>query len=122
MKNISIYNLIKKEALWGIADSNIAFSELYGLMKNDFKDSDSVEFNLHNISSVDYSFIKDVFIRLINMEEFNGIKIYFSDLQNYEIVFHLDDVFKINGNSAFIKIQDRVSYIGANKNSDKYII
>lgn len=115
MKKIEIYQLANKKSLWGSVDSEKVFNILNEHINNNPKNSEIVDIDFSNISSIDYSFIKKVFIELINIHVLNDMKFVFSNISNYEIVYHLDEVFKIHKYSAFINIDNRVNPIGANK-------
>ena len=115
MEKLRIHQLAKKEALWGSVDSEKVFNVLNDYVNSISRDTEIVEFDLSNITSIDYSFIKNVFIELIDSYEFLDMKFMFSNIPNFEIVYHLDEVFKIHNHTAFINIENRINSIGTNK-------
>ncbi len=120
MITLEISKKFNKNNLWGNIDSEIVFKQLDGFLSEISSNFKFIEVNLNGISSIDDSFIKQVFIKILEQPYFQeGKSLVFSNPSSFEILYYINETFKKNSKFAFVKINDKISTLGKESFIDK---
>ncbi|KJF41832.1 STAS-like domain-containing protein [Draconibacterium sediminis] len=113
MNNYKIKQKFNKRILWGDVDSIDVYEDLINYIKEIDIENNDIELDFEGIQSIDYSFINNVIIRLLeNFKTSYKMHLIFNNIENDAIAYYLNQSLTKNNLVAFIKEKDKIKSIG----------
>lgn len=112
MNTYSIFKKSKKSILWGSFDSEFVFNDLKKHIVSSKNVSNDIELDFKGIKSIDYSFINEVFVKLIQDLDNNDFNFIFKNIENDAILYYLNQTFQKRNLIAHFKINETKVSIG----------
>lgn len=108
MCNYELSSETNRKNLWGNSDSDIIYKKIINLIENE----DKIIFDLKGIRTIDYSFIKNVFIKTVKYSQAKNVIIVFKNIENESIQYYLTKAFSSNKVKAQIEKDNGIFFIG----------
>jgi hypothetical protein len=103
-----------KRILWGDFDSDFFFNDIKDYIEKEKDPLSDIELDFEGIKSMDYSFINDVFIKLLEgFGKNNPTTFIFNNIENDAIIYYLNQSFIKNNFVASIKSKNKIISIGS---------
>ena len=108
MCNYELSEKTKRKNLWGNYESNIIYGEIISLIEKE----DKITFDFKGIKTIDYSFIDEVFIKIIKSIQTKDITLIFKNIENESVQYYLTKAFSSNNVKALIEKNNETFSIG----------